>query len=254
MADWSKPALTDTYSNFLTFLSNRLNDALLGADPATTSVTNPPTSALRWNSASSKWQKWSGAAWADLSSTYAIAITGNAATATTASACPWSGITSKPTTVAGFGISDGETTTHASATYQLISNMGLYGLLSSANFTILQVGGSNVGTKEVLQNSKSANYTTVLADNGKHLLHPSADVTARTFTIDSNANVAQPIGATHVFVNQNGAGVLSIAITTDTMRLAGPGTTGTRTLAANGVATALKLTATEWIISGTGLT
>jgi hypothetical protein len=38
------------------------------------------------------------------------------------------------------------------------------------------------------------------------------------------------------------------------MRLAGAGTTGNRTLAANGVATAIKLTATEWIISGVGLT
>jgi hypothetical protein len=38
------------------------------------------------------------------------------------------------------------------------------------------------------------------------------------------------------------------------MRLAGAGTTGSRTLAANGVATAIKLTATEWIISGVGLT
>ena len=45
-----------------------------------------------------------------------------------------------------------------------------------------------------------------------------------------------------------------MAITTDTMRLAGSGLTGSRTLAANGVATALKLTSTEWIISGTGLT
>jgi hypothetical protein len=38
------------------------------------------------------------------------------------------------------------------------------------------------------------------------------------------------------------------------MRLAGAGTTGSRTLAANGIATAIKLTSTEWIISGTGLT
>jgi hypothetical protein len=38
------------------------------------------------------------------------------------------------------------------------------------------------------------------------------------------------------------------------MRLAGAGTTGSRTLAANGVATAIKITSTEWIISGTGLT
>lgn len=47
---------------------------------------------------------------------------------------------------------------------------------------------------------------------------------------------------------------LTIAITTDTMRLSPGGTTGSRTLAANGIATAIKITATEWIISGSGLT
>lgn len=110
------------------------------------------------------------------------------------------------------------------------------------------------GYLEVPQNSQSAAYTTVLSDSGKHLLHPSADTTARTFTIDSNANVAYPIGTAITFVNQASAGTLTISITSDTMRLAGAGTTGSRTLAANGVATALKITSTEWIISGTGLT
>lgn len=104
------------------------------------------------------------------------------------------------------------------------------------------------------QNSQSAAYTTVLADAQKHILHPSADTTARTFTIDSNANVAYPIGSTLTFINQNGAGTVTIAITTDTMRLAGAGTTGNRTLAANGIATAVKITSTEWIISGVNLT
>jgi hypothetical protein len=104
------------------------------------------------------------------------------------------------------------------------------------------------------QNSQSAAYGLLLSDAGKHLLHPSADTTARTFTIPANGTVAYPIGTAITFVNQASAGVLSIAITTDTMRLAGAGTTGTRTLAANGIATALKLTSTEWIISGTGLT
>jgi len=62
--------------------------------------------------------------------------------------------------------------------------------------------------------------------------------------------VAYEIGTAITFVNENAAGTLTIAITTDTMRLAGDGTTGNRTLAANGVATAIKLTATSWIISG----
>jgi hypothetical protein len=98
------------------------------------------------------------------------------------------------------------------------------------------------------QNSQSAAYTLVLADAGKQIFHPSADTTARTWTIPANASVAFPVGTTIQFVNQNTAGVITIAITTDTMRLAGAGTTGSRTLAANGVATAIKLTSTEWII------
>jgi hypothetical protein len=113
---------------------------------------------------------------------------------------------------------------------------------------------TGIVTRGVPQNSQSVDYTLVISDAGKHILHPSADTTARTFTIPSNASVAFPIGTTVTFVNQNGAGVVTIAITTDTMHLAGSGTTGSRTLAANGIATCIKLTATEWLISGTGLT
>ena len=110
-----------------------------------------------------------------------------------------------------------------------------------------------MGFREVPQNSQSAAYTLVASDAGKHIFHPSADTTARIWTIPANASVAYPIGTAITFVNQNGAGTLTIAITSDTMRLAGSGSTSSRTLAANGVATALKVTSTEWIISGTGL-
>ena len=125
-----------------------------------------------------------------------------------------------------------------------------------ANTTVLDEASTAqyVGYKDIPQNSQSAAYQLVLADRGKHILHPSADVTARVFTIPANASVAFPTGTAVTFINQNAAGVITIAITTDTMRLAGAGTTGSRTLAANGIATAIKLTSTEWIISGTGLT
>ena len=116
------------------------------------------------------------------------------------------------------------------------------------------INGAVIGYREIPQNSQSVAYTLVAGDAGKHVFHPSADTTARVWTIPANAAVAFPIGTAVTFVNQVSAGVITIAITTDTMRLAGLGTTGSRTLAANGVATALKVTATEWIISGTGLT
>jgi hypothetical protein len=123
--------------------------------------------------------------------------------------------------------------------------------------TLLQGTGSSAtdaGFRGMPQNSQSAAYTLVLADSGKHLLHPSADTTARIWTIPANSSVAFPIGTAVTFINQNAGGVITISITTDTMRLAGAGTTGSRTLAANGIATAVKITSTEWLISGTGLT
>lgn len=116
------------------------------------------------------------------------------------------------------------------------------------------VAGQDVGYLGMPQVSTSVNYTLVATDAGKHILHPSADTTARTITVPANASVPFPIGTTISIVNQNAAGALTISITTDTMRLAGAGTTGNRTLTANGIATLIKVTATEWLISGVNLT
>jgi hypothetical protein len=145
--------------------------------------------------------------------------------------------------------------TAATAGTDYVAPSGALGTPSSGTLSGCTVDGTNeVGFKNIPQNSQSTAYTLVLGDSGKHILHPSADTTARTFTIPANSSVAFPVGTAITFVNQNGAGTVTIAITTDTIRLAGAGTTGSRTLAANGVATAIKITTTEWIISGTGLT
>ena len=99
------------------------------------------------------------------------------------------------------------------------------------------------------QNATTTGAATVAAaDAGKHIYSTAT----RTITIDSNANLALPIGTTVTFIAGSGATV-TIAITTDTMYLAGAGTTGSRTLAAFGMATAVKIAATTWIISGNGL-
>lgn len=76
--------------------------------------------------------------------------------------------------------------------------------------------------------------------------------TGQTITIPANASVPFEIGTTIVIINA-AAVTTSIAITTDTLLLAGAGTTGTRTLAAHGMATLVKITATSWIISGNGI-
>lgn len=119
-------------------------------------------------------------------------------------------------------------------------------------------GSGGSGTLGTLpQNSQNASYTLQLSDAGKHLLHPSSDTTARTWIIPQTGTgvgqVAWEIGTTITFVNQNSAGVITIQTTNDTMRLAPTGTTGDRALAANGIATCIKITATEWIMSGVGI-
>jgi hypothetical protein len=145
------------------------------------------------------------------------------------------------------------TLARASAGVVTIEGKRVYTVAGLVDLAETQAADS-IGTRGVPQNSQSAAYTLVIEDAGKHILHPSADTTARTFTIPANSSVAFPVGTVVTFVNQNAGGVITIAITTDTMRLAGAGTTGSRTLAANGIATAVKLTSTEWLISGTGLT
>lgn len=135
-----------------------------------------------------------------------------------------------------------------------LTSPGPIGSVTPNTGAFTTVSDSKGEIRLIPQNPQSASYGLVLADAGKHILHPSADTTARTFTIPANGSVPYPIGTAITFVNQNAAGVVTIAITSDVMRLAGAGTTGSRTLAANGVATAIKITPTEWIISGTGLT
>lgn len=110
----------------------------------------------------------------------------------------------------------------------------------------------SVGFRGTPVNSQSAAYQLVAADAGKTILHPITDNNARTFTIPANGTVAFPVGTTITFINM--INTVTIAITTDTMYLAGAGTTGSRTLAAYGMATAVKVASTTWVISGNGLT
>jgi hypothetical protein len=127
------------------------------------------------------------------------------------------------------------------------------GTPSSGNLSNCTVDGTNsVGFRNIPQQAQNANYTLVLADSGKHIYKDNT--TAYTWTIPANSSVNYPVGTAITFVNGGASGNITIAITSDTMRLAGPGTTGSRTLAGYGVATAIKVASTAWIISGTGLT
>jgi len=173
------------------------------------------------------------------------------------------------TGVVVFGTSPAITTsiTTASTTFSLINSTATTVNFAGGATVSLTIGASgapitgfsavattsstaaSLGYLGMPQQSKSSAYTTVIGDAGKHIY-----VTATaTITIDSNANVAYPIGTSIAFIAAAGATV-TIAITTDVMYLGGTGTTGSRTLAAYGMATAVKVTSTSWFINGTGLT
>lgn len=109
---------------------------------------------------------------------------------------------------------------------------------------------ANVGFKGLPQTVQSGNYTLVLSDAGKHISYQGSG--GHTLTIPANASVAYPIGTVLTFVH-NGSGALSIGITSDSLFLAATASTGTRSLAVLGIASALKTNTTSWVISGTGL-
>jgi hypothetical protein len=151
------------------------------------------------------------------------------------------------------GTTDTQTLTNKTLTSPTLTTPVL-GTPSSGTLSSCTVDGTDaVGFRNIPQNSQSAAYTLVLADAGKHIFHPSGDANARTYTIPANSSVAYPIGTAITFINMTSQ-VVTIAITTDTMYLSSAGTTGSRSLAQYGSATAIKMTSTTWLISGSGLT
>ena len=114
---------------------------------------------------------------------------------------------------------------------------------------------SSIGYLGMPVSTVTGTGTLTLADAGKHIY---ITTTGQTITIPAASSVAYPIGTTITFIAGPSATTATIAIATDTLRLAGGTSTGSRTLAANGMATAVKVSGTSsagvWYINGTGIT
>lgn len=225
MADHSLPTLVTPYATFLSSLSDRIKDSMLANDPASVTVTNPPTGTVRWTSAASRFEKWNGSAWVVLSSLYAIAISGNAATATTATNVAWAGITSKPTTLAGFGITDAAP----------LASPALTGTPTTGTFEI-----GFRGMPMVLSVATAA-----LTGRGK-CYQQTGPITIPASVFASGDAFSIYCHSPSSLVITQGAGL--------TLRFAGTATVGNRTLAGRGWCTVWFNSATEAIINGGGLT
>ena len=170
-----------------------------------------------------------------------------------------------------FGTSPAITTsiTTASTTFALINTTATTVNFAGGATTALNIGASgapitgfaatattsstasSLGYLGIPQSATATTATLAIGDAGKHIYVTTA---GQTITIPANASVAYPIGTTIGFIAGPSATTVTIAIATDTMYLGGTGTTGSRTLAAYGMATAVKVASTTWYISGNGLT
>lgn len=125
------------------------------------------------------------------------------------------------------------------------ANADITALLQSVTVTATgTIAANSIGYRGLPVNSPAGAYTLVLADQGKLV-----SLATGGLTIPANATVAFPIGSTIAVYNDSGS-TQTVSITSDTLRLTGGASTGTRTLAIRGLATLIKVAATEWVISG----
>ena len=148
-------------------------------------------------------------------------------------------------------VTSGTVNIFTSATGTITIGTAGSGIVGFAKTATTSSTASSLGYLGLPQSATNTSATLAIGDSGKHIYVNTA---SQTMTIPANGTVAYPIGTTLTFIAGPSATTVSIAITTDTMYLAGTGTTGTRTLAAHGMATAVKVAATTWYINGTGLT
>ena len=168
------------------------------------------------------------------------------------------GSTASPTDVTadGGGITLKGTTdktfTYVNSTDLWTANIGIAASSFTGSAAAATTGSTaaSVGYMGIPQSATATTGTLVIGDAGKHIY---VNTNSQTITIPANAAVPYPIGTAISFIAGLSATTMNIA-NNDTMYLAGTGASGTRTLAANGMATAIKIAATVWYISGTGLT
>jgi hypothetical protein len=173
----------------------------------------------------------------------------------------WTGTTTGTITAGSFNtdqitiVGNRISTTVTNANLELEGN-GVGGIVANTVAEATTASTSRaVGYLGLPQASSNLTQTLTIAESGKHVYISTA---GQTITIPAASSVPYRIGTTITFIAGPSATTVSIAITSDTMYLAGTGTTGTRTLAAYGMATAVKVSgqssAGVWYINGTGLT
>jgi len=130
MANWSNPQLTTTYTDFLDELKNRDIDLALQFNGTTS--TNIPSGTVQWDGTANRWKKWTGSAWGELATVYALTSLTTTGNATIAGSLVVSGATSLGNATAT-SPSVGDDSTKV-ATTQYVQGQG-YARISNPTFT-----------------------------------------------------------------------------------------------------------------------
>ncbi len=237
----------------MTIIINGTNTPTAGAvavgDGTTLNFTAAGTAGQFLQSNGASVPTWATGATGTVTSASVVSANGFAGTVATSTTTPAITLT---TSITGVIKGNGTALSAATAGTDYLAPSGALGTPSSGTLSSCTVDGTNaIGFKNIPQNVQVSSYTLTIDDSGKHIYRGTGS--AATWTIPANSSVAFPIGTAITFINMTATAV-SIAITSDTMYLSSTGTTGTRTLALYGSATAIKIENTGWLISGSGLT
>jgi hypothetical protein len=106
----------------------------------------------------------------------------------------------------------------------------------------------------VPQRDSAVNETFAITDAGAAIRHTPGDASTRTWRVPTNAAVPFEVGTTITLVVPSNSGTITLDIDgTDTLQLAGSGSTGARNLSPGALVTLYKHEATKWFVTGAGV-
>lgn len=231
-----------------------------GATVSGSAPSSPSTGDLWYNSTTGALQVYNGSAWVTFSGNITVdAFNGNGST--TAFTLSGSAGSINNTDVYISGVYQAKSTYTLSGTTLTFSTAPPTGTLniqvewgaalaigtpSDGTVTAAKVAEGSGSLRSVPQNAKTATYTLLATDNGKHI-----SITTGGVTVPPGVFAA---GDTVSIFNNSGASQTITQGSTVTLRQVGTANTGNRTLAQYGLCTVLCVSSNTFVITGGGLT
>ena len=182
MADFNNPTVTSTYTSFPGYIRDSINAVAVGF--TTSGHSNIPTNAIQWDTSANRWKKWSGSAWVELTTTYALTALSTTGTAGFGGNVTVTGTIDATGAITGTSFGVDGTTAPANGLYKPGTNQIALATNSNPRLYIDSTGNVSIGTTAAndllnlygggirLQNSS----TGAGADDGSEIVLSSSDL------------------------------------------------------------------------------